>query len=193
MLRPSFHSMILLCGMCMLAACSQSSSTPAAADGGKAESIVPAPAPAGTAADDASGHSDDDTITQIDCARIFKPEDATPILGTPAKVSNYAMRDRSCDFESGDGYHIQIYGGKGDDLTSKVEWSDATLSSDKDRYASLDGVGDEAYWRKDGLHNSVLSRKGELWCSADGGMPARDEAAARKLGELCNKEYASGL
>lgn len=194
MRRLSFYQTFLLSGLCALAACSQTPGTPAAADSDQATAATtPAAAPATATASNTGSDSDDDTITQINCAKIFKPEDATPILGTPAKVSNYTMRDRSCDFESATGSHVVVYGGKGDDLTSKVEWNDATISSDKDRYAKLDGVGDEAYWRKDGLHNSVLSRKGDLWCSANGGMPAKSEADARKLGELCNKVYASGL
>lgn len=192
MYRVPYHRIALLCGLCALAACSQTPGAPSADSSNKAAAVATAtpttPAPTNNASD-----SYEDTITQIDCAKIFKPEDATPILGTPAKVSNYTLRDRACDFESSDGSHIQVYGGKGDDLTSTVEWNDATLSSDKDRYARLDGVGDEAYWRKDGLHNSVLSRNGDLWCSANGGMPAKTETDARKLGELCNKVYASGL
>ncbi len=193
----SFTQIALLTGLCALVGCSQGSGTQDSDHGGQSTaSASSSDSPVGAAdrsASDSSSDSDDATITQIDCARIFKPEDTIPILGVPAKIDNYTMRDRSCDFESGDGSHIQIYGGKGDDLTSRVEWNDATLSSDKDRYAKLEGVGDEAYWRKDGLHNSVLSRKGDLWCSANGGIPAKSEADARKLGELCNKVYASGL
>ena len=134
-----------------------------------------------------------DTIIQIPCARIFKPADATPVLGVPAQVSNYTMRARSCYFEGGNDTTITVYGGKGADITSRAAWDDATKSSDRINFAPLGGVGDTAYWRKDGMHNEVLSRKGDLWCSAVGGRPAKSEAEARKLGELCNKVYASGF
>ena len=193
----SFNQIALLAWLCAVAACSQGTDKTTSDHGGRstasAASRASAAAPADRAASDGSSDSDDAPITQIDCARIFKPEDTIPILGAPSKISIYTMRDRSCDLETETGEHIVIYGGKGDDLTSKVEWNDASISSDKDRYAKLGGVGDEAYWRKDGLHNSVLSRKGDLWCSANGGTPAKTEGDARKLGELCNKVYASGL
>ena len=99
------------------------------------------------------------------------------------------MRDRSCDFEAANGEHIHVYGGKGDDITRKIEFNQATIPANSGKYGKLDGVGDEAYWRKD--NDEVVRRKGDLWRSANGGTPAKSETDARKLGELCNKVYSS--
>ncbi|MBS0431788.1 MAG: hypothetical protein JSS21_05220 [Proteobacteria bacterium] len=185
---PSFTAVLLL------AACSGGATdTGAAASNGAGVAVASSASGSGDTQAAANKSGDDDAITQINCAKIFKPDDVTSILGKSGKVGNYTLRDRSCKFETADGQTLTVYGGKGDDLTSQVSWNDATTSSDKVRFAKLDGVGDEAYWRKDGLHNEMLSRKGDLWCSISGGPPPKTEAEARKSGELCNKVYASGL
>ncbi|MEO8747487.1 MAG: hypothetical protein ABI379_07510 [Rhodanobacter sp.] len=191
----SFTQFVLLTGLCAVAACSQgadkSASDHDSHSTASAASRVSAAAPADRAANDASSDADGAPIIQIDCARIFKPEDTIPILGAPSKISNYPSRNRSCEFEASNGSTLAVYGGKGDDLTSTVEFNQATIPANAGQYAKLGGVGDQAYWRKD--HSEITSRKGDLWCSVSGGPPNHSEAEARKLGELCNKVYASGL
>ena len=191
----SFAQIALLMGLCGLAACSQGTGMSAADHGGQST----APAAPGVAAaalterSTSAGSSDsgDTPITQIDCAGIFKPEDTIPILGAASKINNYPFRNRSCNFEASNDSTLAVYGGKGDDITSSIEFNQATIPANAGQYGRLEGVGDEAYWRKD--HSEITSRKGDLWCSASGGPPNHSETDARKLGELCNKVYASGL
>ena len=195
MRKIPFTQIALLTGLCALAGCSQGAGTSgsdhAAQPTASAAPGLSVPAPADRSAGDGSSDSDDAPITQIDCAKIFKPEDTIPILGAPSKINNYPFRNRSCEFEASNDSTLTVYGGKGDDITSTMEFNQATIPANAGQYGKLDGVGDEAYWRKD--HSEITSRKGDLWCSASGGPQNRSEADARKLGELCNKVYASGL
>ena len=184
-----------LTALCALAACSQGTGT--ATSDHRGDSTVAAAtagsttAPADRSGSDGSIDADDAPITQIDCARIFKPQDTVPVLGVPSRISNYPYRNRSCEFEASNDSTLTVYGGKGDDITSTIEFNQATIPANAGKYGKLDGVGDEAYWLRD--HSEVTSRKGNLWCSASGGPANHSEADARKLGELCNKVYASGL
>ncbi|MEO6922324.1 MAG: hypothetical protein ABI142_00725 [Bryocella sp.] len=191
----SFTQMTLLMGLCALAACSQGTGMSAADHGGQSTAAA-APGVAAAALTErspsaGSSDSDDAPITQIDCAKIFKPEDTIPILGAPSKISNYPFRNRSCEFEATNDSTLNLYGGKGDDITSTIEFNQATIPANAGKYGRLDGVGDEAFWRKD--HSEIVSRKGDLWCSVDGGPLNHSAADAHKLGALCNKIYASGL
>ena len=194
MLRLSFTQIALLAGLCTLAACSQGNGATTSDHVGQSTGSdapgISAAAPADRSAT-SSSDSDDARITQIDCTRIFKPDDTVPILGAPSKISNYPFRNRSCEFEASNDSTLTVYGGKGDDSTSTIEFNQATIPANAGKYGKLDGVGDEAYWRKD--HSEITSRKGDLWCSVDGGPSNHSEADARKLGALCNKVYASGL
>lgn len=191
----SFTQIAVLTGLCAVAACTQGAGT--SGSGHAAQPIASAapgpsvPAPADRSAGDGSNDSDEDSITQIDCARIFQPDDTIPILGAPSKITNYPFRNRSCEFEASKNSTLTVYGGKGDDITSTIEFNQATIPANAGQYGKLEGVGDEAYWRKD--HSEITSRKGDLWCSASGGPQNHGEADARKLGALCNKVYASGL
>lgn len=186
----SLSKIALLTAFCVLAACSQDTG-PTPSDPGRQSTAAAARPTADRSATDGSSQSDEEPITPIDCARIFKPEDTIPILGAPSKISNYPFRNRSCEFEASNDSTLAVYGGKGDDTTSTVEFNQATIPANAGQYGKLGGVGDEAYWRKD--HSEITSRKGDLWCSVDGGPANHSEAGARKLGELCNEVYASGL
>ena len=195
MQSSTFGAIALLTALCALAGCSQGPNAPGSDHAGPSNALAaPAGSKTATAAklvSDGASDPEDAPITQIDCARIFKPEDTIPILGAPARISNYPFRNRSCEFEASNDSTLTVYGGKDDDITSTIEFNEATLPANVEKYGKLDGVGDQAYWRKD--HSEITSRKGNLWCSVDGGPPNHSEADARKLGELCNKVYASGL
>ena len=185
-LQPRWIALAI--ALCASAACSQTSTSPAATDGSDPVAAS-APAP-----DDAPGNGP----APLDC-KIFAAGDVASIFTAPITVSHDSIRN-GCTFATADVGSLNINTGSYDDGNFSLPWDDVTKSTDSANFQPLRGVGDQAFFRKKDS-TEFLSRKGDIYCTVS--MSSLDNASAyhiaeqspeqraKAMGALCNKAFAA--
>ena len=181
----SFKIGTLIFALCTLAACSNGAST--APSGAAADSASPVAAQMPSEAGGAVGNSCD-VITTADMAGI---------LVTPATRKDGPDLG-ACKYQTATKGQVTINVAQGDG--ANFWWSLATTTQGAN--VPLAGVGDKALYNAFAGGRPLIARKGNMTCFVDvvgydnsDAMDSitrdRGEALAKKLGELCNKLFAS--
>lgn len=172
---------VIVCGMCVAIACSQSRIQAASVASGEPADAI------------ASSSADTTVAVPIDCNKVFSPSDAAGLLDPPVKLSAIGEGTGWCDFGNEKLGDITVRTGSGQE--DKQLFEEATVSTDRVNFVPLPGVGDQAVRRaSDG--SEIASKKGNMYCSVSilGDAPGKrlgGEELAKRLGALCNKVFSA--
>lgn len=166
-------------------ACSQSRGQAAVAGGQSADALV-------------ASRADTTADATIDCKKVYSPADAAGLLMPPVTVEPVPGSVAWCAF--GNDFSGDITVSVGSDESVEVMWNDATLSSNRVKFAPLAGVGDKAVF-KAGTNPELASKKGRVYCIVAYDRGTSDHyktfksvgtaEVAKKLGILCTKAFAA--
>ena len=147
------------------------------------------------------GGADTTAVPPIDCTKVYSPSDVSGLMMPPVTVTPSPGGVAWCDF--GNDFSGDISVSVGSNGSMEALWNDATLTSNRAKFVSLTGVGDEALFEAgtNAINPELASKKGRTYCIVTYDRGTVDHYRAfngvggpelgKRLGALCTKAFVA--
>lgn len=155
------------------------------------------------AAANAPGFTGADTtaVPRIDCTKVYSQSDVSGLIVPPVKMTPFPGGVTWCNFGNDFSGDITVIVGSSESV--EVLWDDAAQTSNRAKFVSLAGVGDEALFEAgtNAINPELASKKGRTYCIVTYDRGTVDHYKAfkglggaelgKRLGDLCNKAFVA--
>lgn len=144
---------------------------------------------------------DTPAVPPIDCTTVYSPSDVSGLIVPPVTVTPFPGGVAWCNF--GNDFSGDISVSVGSSESMEALWNDAALTSNRAKFVSLTGIGDEALFEAgtNAINPELASKKGRTYCivtydrgTVDHYKPFKGVGGAelgKRLGALCNKAFVA--